>query len=194
MNHDRGIAGSHVDRPPAWRRIERIYGWCDANLEYYLMNLAYTLCTGIVFVEAVRRYLLRSQAPWSGQAAIYLFIWLSWIGCAYGLKSRAHLRFDELRRRLPYTAQFVLQELDYAVWILLSGIISWYAIDQMLIQAHLGSVVQGTDDFPLWVAFLGVPFGWSLVVWRAIHCAVEDIQRFRAGRPIMDTFSLEEAA
>jgi TRAP-type C4-dicarboxylate transport system permease small subunit len=158
------------------------------------MNLTYLLCTSIVFVEAVRRYLFRSQAPWSGQAAIYLFIWLSWIGCAYGLKSRAHLRFDEIRRRLPYTAQFLLQQLDYLVWISLCAIISWFAIQQMLIQYNLGSVVQGTDHFPLWVAFLGIPFGWALVFWRAVHCMIEDIGRFRAGRPIMDAFSLEEVA
>ena len=177
-----------------WPWVRTAYRWCDGNLEYRLMNLTYLLCTSIVFVEAVRRYLFRSQAPWSGQAAIYLFIWLSWIGCAYGLKSRAHLRFDEIRRRLPYTAQFLLQQLDYVIWILLCAIISWFSIQQMLIQYNLGSVVQGTDHFPLWVAFLGIPFGWALVFWRAVHCMIEDIGRFRAGRPIMDTFSLEEVA
>jgi len=177
-----------------WPWMRTAYRWCDGNLEYRLMNLTYLLCTSIVFVEALRRYLFRSQAPWSGQAAIYLFIWLSWIGCAYGLKSRAHLRFDEIRRRLPYTAQFLLQQLDYVVWISLCAIISWFSIQQMLIQYNLGSVVQGTDHFPLWVAFLGIPFGWALVFWRAVHCMIEDIGRFRAGRPIMDTFSLEEVA
>jgi TRAP-type C4-dicarboxylate transport system permease small subunit len=194
MNHEVAMAGTDTVRPGVWRWVRRGYGWCDDHLEYHLMNLTYTACTLIVFVEAVRRYVLRSQAPWSGQAAIYLFIWLSWIGCAYAVKSRAHLRFDEIRRRLPYTAQFVLQQLDHVIWILLSLVISWYAIEQMLIQAHLGSVVQGTDNFPLWVAFLGVPFGWGLVCWRAVGCVVEDIQRFRAGKPIMDTFSLTEVA
>lgn len=179
-------------RRGAWRVPGAIYRWCDANLEYQLMNLMYALCTGIVFVEAIRRYLFRSQAPWSGQAAIYLFIWLSWIGCAYGLKCRTHLRFDELRRRLPYTAQFALQQLDYAVWIGLGLIISVFAVKQMILQAELGSVVQGTDRFPLWVAFAGVPFGWSLVLWRALQGVAEDIRRFRAREPILDAFSLED--
>jgi TRAP-type C4-dicarboxylate transport system permease small subunit len=192
MAHE-SIAGRHVSTG-AWQWVRWTYRWVDANLEYRLMNLMYFLCTAIVFVEAIRRYLLKSQAPWSGQAAIYLFIWLSWIGCAYGIKARAHLRFDELRRRLPYTAQYLLQQLDYVAWIVVAAVISWFAIQQMLIQAEMESVVQGTDHFPLWVAFLGVPFGWALVLWRTIHCMVEDVYRYRAGKPIMDTFSLEEAA
>jgi TRAP-type C4-dicarboxylate transport system permease small subunit len=179
---------------PAGSMLRRACRWVDANLEYSLMNLIYTLCTLVVFTEAVRRYLFRSQFPWSGQAAMYLFIWLSWIGCAYGIKARGHLRFDEIRGRLPYTAQFVLQLFDYAVWIVLGAIISVTAIQQMRIQAEMGSVVQGTDHFPLWVAFIGVPFGWGLVLWRTVQCAAEDIRRYRAREPLVQAFSIKEAA
>jgi C4-dicarboxylate transporter DctQ subunit len=174
--------------------LRRACRWLDGNLEYSLMNTIYILCTLVVFVEAVRRYLFRSQFPWSGQAAIYLFIWLSWIGCAYGVKTRGHLRFDEIRRRLPYPAQFALQLVDYAVWIVLGTVISVTALHQMRIQADMGSVVQGTDHFPLWVAFAGVPFGWALVLWRTVQCIAEDIRRYRAGRPLLDRFSLDEVA
>lgn len=183
-----GRAASRVRDVP-----RRIYRWHDQNLEYVLMNLTYGLCTLIVFVEAFRRYVFRAQAPWAPYAAMYLFIWLSWIACAYAVKTRSHLRFEEIRRRLPYTAQFLLQLLDYAVWILLGVIISVYAVKQMTLQATMGSVIQGTDHVPLWPAFMGVPFGWALIVWRTLQCVVEDVRRFRAGKPIMDAFSLEEA-
>ena len=194
MNREVLLPETAAARPRGWRVAARIYRWCDGNLEYALMNTSYALCTLIVFVEAVRRYLFRSQAPWSAQAAMYLFIWLSWIGCAYGIKTRAHLRFDEIRDRLPYMAQFVLKLIDYAVWILIALITLVFSIKQIMLQAQLGSVVQGTDHFPLWVAFLGVPFGWSLVLWRTLQCIVEDVRRFRAKEPITDKFSLEEVA
>jgi TRAP-type C4-dicarboxylate transport system permease small subunit len=190
---EQAAAGS-VDARSSGGVFRRACHWLDANLEYSLMNTFYILCTLVVFAEAVRRYLFRSQFPWSGQAAIYLFIWLSWIGCAYGVKTRGHLRFDEIRRRLPYRAQFGLQLIDYAVWIVLGGVISLTALHQMRIQAAMGSVVQGTDHFPLWVAFTGVPFGWALVLWRTVQCIVEDIRRYREGRPLLDRFSLDEVA
>jgi TRAP-type C4-dicarboxylate transport system permease small subunit len=174
-----------------WRRF---YAWCDHRLEYVLMNVSYGLCTLIVFEEAARRYLFHSQAPWGGQAAMYLFIWLSWIGCAYAIRKRAHLRFDQIRHRLPYTMQFMMQLVDYAAWILIAAIIMFFSTKQILVQAQLGSVVQGTDHFPLWVAFLGIPFGWTLVVWRALQCAIQDIRRYQLRQTFSDTFSLEEAA
>jgi TRAP-type C4-dicarboxylate transport system permease small subunit len=192
MNDDAAV--SRAEPRPAGGLLRRAYGWLDGNLEYSLMNLIYILCTLVVFTEAVRRYVFRSQFPWSGQAAIYLFIWLSWIGCAYGVKTRGHLRFDEIRRRLPYTAQFALQLTDYAVWLVLGAIISVTAMQQMRVQIDMGSVVQGTDHFPLWVAFIGVPFGWGLVLWRAVQCVLEDIRRYRAGEPLVDRFSISDAA
>lgn len=158
------------------------------------MNVSYALCTLIIFEEAVLRYFFRSQTPWGGQAAMYIFIWLSWIGCAYAIKKRAHLRFDQVRHRLPYTVQFVLQLIDYAAWVLIAVIIFFFSTKQILLQAQLGSVVQGTDQFPLWVAFLGIPFGWTLVVVRSLQCAVEDFRRFRLKQPFTDSFSLDEAA
>lgn len=191
MNDEAVLA---AEARPADGVVRRAYAWLDANVEYSLMNVIYILCTLVVFVEAVRRYVWRSQFPWSGQAAIYLFIWLSWIGCAYGVKTRGHLRFDEIRRRLPYTAQFVMQLVDYTAWIVVGAIISVTAIQQMRVQMDMGSVVQGTDHFPLWAAFIGVPFGWGLVLWRAVQCVVEDLRRYRAGEPLVETFSLDEAA
>lgn len=173
-------------------RLRRFLAQCDARLEYVLMNVSYGLCTLIVFEEAVRRYLFKSQSPWGGQAAMYLFIWLSWIACAYAVKSRAHLRFDEIRMRLPYRAQFALQMLDYAAWIFLASIVLFFSVKQIIVQYGIGSVVQGTDSFPLWIPFLGIPFGWSIVVWRTLQCAREDIRRFRAGEPVVDTFSIQD--
>ena len=158
------------------------------------MNLSYGLCTLIVFEEAVRRYLFKSQTPWSAQAAMYLFIWLSWIACAFAIKKRAHLRFDEVRGRLPRRAQFALQLLDYAAWIVLAVIIFYFSIQQIVLQQRIGSVVQGTDHFPLWVACLGIPFGWSIVVWRTIQCAIEDFHRYRVGDSMVDRFSIDEIA
>jgi TRAP-type C4-dicarboxylate transport system permease small subunit len=185
---------SRAEPHPAGGVVRRAAAWLDANLEYSLMNFLYILCTLIVFTEAVRRYVWRSQFPWSGQAAIYLFIWLSWVGCAYGVKTRGHLRFDEIRNRLPYTAQFALQLFDYAMWLLVGAIISVTALQQMQVQMDMGSVVQGTDHFPLWLPFMGVPFGWGLVLVRAIQCVVEDIRRYRARESLIERFSIKDAA
>jgi TRAP-type C4-dicarboxylate transport system permease small subunit len=157
------------------------------------MLWSYSLCAAIICVEALRRYLFQSQAPWTPMAAIYLFIWLTWIACAYNVKTRTHLRFDALRKNLPYQLQFALQLVDHAIWVLLGIIITGYGFEQMTIQRRIGAVVQGTDNFPLWIAFMGVPLGWVLVLWRVIENIGADIRRFHRGEPLLDTQNLGEA-
>ena len=142
------------------------------------MLLCYSLCAGTICVEAVRRYLFRLQAPWTPVAAIYLFVWLTWIACAYNIKARTHLRFDALRKQLPYRLQFVLQLTDYAIWLLLGLVIVVYGLAQVKIQHKIGALMQGTDYFPLWIPFMGVPVGWILVLWRVVQNVREDAHRF----------------
>ena len=157
------------------------------------MIWTYSLCSGIICIEAVRRYLFRSQASWTPMAAIYLFVWLTWIACAYNVKTRAHLRFDALRKKLPYRQQFVLQLVDHVIWVLLGVIITVYGFEQMRLQHQIGALVQGTDDFPLSVAFMGVPLGWILVLWRVIQNVREDVHRFHQREPFREAPNLGEA-
>ncbi len=184
----------HAKPAAAPHAVRRFYNWVDQNLEYWLMNTCYLVIVLIVFEEAVRRYIFKSQTPWSAQAAIYLFIWMSWIGCAFAVKKRAHIRFEEIRNRLPYRAQFALLIVDHICWVALSVIIFVYSVQSVLLQARLGSTVQGTDNFSLWIAFLGIPFGWSLVVWRTLQCAFEDYQNFRAKKSLVQSFTIEDIA
>ncbi|MGH7770935.1 MAG: TRAP transporter small permease [Candidatus Binatia bacterium] len=169
-----------------WKRPRKVYVWCDQNLERLLMLWSYSLCSAIICVEAVRRYLFRSQAPWTPMAAIYLFVWLTWIACAYNVKARTHLRFDALRKKLPYHLQFALQLVDHAIWLFLGVIITLYGVEQMRIQRQIGALVQGTDNFPLWIPFMGVPLGWILVLWRVTQNVREDIRRFHKRESFLD--------
>ena len=80
--------------------------WIDQNLEKWIILAAYMTMGGIIFVEVIRRFVFSLQAPWSTSVPVYLFLWVTWLGCAYNVKIRTHLSFDELRLRMPYNAQF----------------------------------------------------------------------------------------
>ena len=73
--------------------------WLDANVEKIFILVCYVTMAGIIFVEVFRRFVFNEQVPWSTTVPVYLFLWIVWLGCAYNVKIRAHLRFDELRLR-----------------------------------------------------------------------------------------------
>ncbi len=120
--------------------------WLDENIEKVVILVNYVAMTGIIFVEVIRRFAFGQQAPWSSTIPIYLFLWVTWIGCAYNCKLRAHLRFEEVRVRLPYKGQFFCIVVDHLVWIGFSIIVIYFSLLQVQISIDNFAIVQGTDD------------------------------------------------
>ena len=158
-----------------------LFRWVDRNIEKIVILICYTTMAGIIFVEVIRRFLFNEQAAWSTTIPIYLFLWVTWMGAAYNVKIRTHLRFDELRVRLPYTAQFACLCLDALLWILFAAIVVVFSVEQVQLSYDNFSIVQGTDDVMQWWFYLATPVAWILLVVRALQNLSEDWQTYRRG-------------
>jgi TRAP-type C4-dicarboxylate transport system permease small subunit len=157
--------------------------WFDRNIERIIILISYTLMAAIVFVEVIRRFVFNEQVAWSSTIPVYLFLWVVWAGCSYNVKIRTHLRFDELRVRLPYWGQFACLMLDAALWILFSGVVIYYTCHQVMISRDNFAIVQGTDDVMQWWFYLATPVAFSLLIFRVLQNVAEDIAVFRSGKP-----------
>jgi TRAP-type C4-dicarboxylate transport system permease small subunit len=157
--------------------------WLDANVEKIVILVCYVTMAGIIFVEVIRRFLFNEQVAWSTTVPVYLFLWIVWLGCAYNVKIRAHLRFDELRLRLPYGGQFACLCLDALLWIIFAIIVIVYTGEQVRLSYDNFAIVQGTDDVMQWWFYLATPIAWSLLIVRVLQNLWHDLGDFRAGRP-----------
>ena len=54
------------------------------GIETFLMALITIALVAAIFIEVVCRYFLFISAAWAEELTRYLFIWLSYIGSAYG--------------------------------------------------------------------------------------------------------------
>jgi TRAP-type C4-dicarboxylate transport system permease small subunit len=169
----------------AMKRIRKLLACIDRDIEKVLMFITYMSCGGIIFVEVFRRFLFKVQEPWSTSIPIYLFIWLAWIGLAFNTKMRSHLSFPEVRGRLPYNAQFACLALDTVLWLTFGVIVMYSAWDQVAIMMRIGSVVEGTDNLPLWLAYLAVPVGWAWNMFRVLQNFYFDVKRFMRKEPFV---------
>ncbi|UCH73968.1 MAG: TRAP transporter small permease [Rhodospirillales bacterium] len=155
--------------------------WLDRNIEKIVILICYTTMAAIIFVEVIRRFLFNEQAAWSTTIPIYLFLWVTWMGAAYNVRIRTHLRFDELRVRLSHTAQFACLCLDAFLWILFAVIVVVYSIEQVQLSYDNFSIVQGTDNVMQWWFYLATPIAWILLVFRALQNLSEDWRTYRQG-------------
>lgn len=155
--------------------------WLDENIEKVIILVNYVAMTGIIFVEVIRRFVFNEQAAWSSTIPIYLFLWVTWVGCAYCCKTRSHLRFEEFRVRLPYGGQFFCMVLDHLTWIGFSLLIIFFSLEQVQIAYDNFAIVQGTDDIMQWWFYLATPVGFGLVIYRVLQNLFEDIGRYKRG-------------
>ena len=154
----------------------------DKSIEPVFMVFFYAALALIISIEVARRYFLGEQTQWGSVVSIYCFIWLSWLGCAYHVKRRTHLRFGELRKRFPRWLKASCYILDDLVWIVLAWIVVDSSITLIETQNRLGNVIEGTVSVPLSFATAAVPVGWILITYRALQDIVSVLQDFRHGR------------
>lgn len=158
--------------------------WIDDNLEKMMILVCYLAMTGIIFVEVIRRFAFGQQAPWSSTIPIYLFLWVTWIGCAYTAKKRSHLCFEELRSRLPYKGKFCAMMLDHILWVGFSLLVIYFAVEQVRLSYDNFAIVPGTDDVMQWWFYLATPVAFTLLIFRVAQNFLQDLGKFRRGEPL----------
>ena len=162
----------------------RLLRWIDANIERIIILVAYVFMAAIIFVEVIRRFVLSEQAAWSSTIPIYLFLWVVWIACAYNVRIRAHLSFDELRIKFSQRGQFICLMLDAVLWIVFSVIVIYYTTKQVLLSRDNFAIVQGTDEVMQWWFYIATPLAFALLIVRVLQNVAKDLSDYRNGRPL----------
>ena len=164
--------------------------WLDVNAEKTILLLAYVSCATIVAVSVFRRYVFSEQWAWSTSIPSYMFLWLTWLGAAYGVKIRAHLSFAAFRAVFPRRVQYGLMQLDYLLFLGLATVVIFNSYDLLVLQYVNFSVVPGTDNVPSWWFYSATPVGWTAVVVRILQNAWQDLSAMRSGAPLIVSGSL----
>ena len=169
---------------PVHRAIRAGLHRLDVNAEMVVLLLAYVSCAAIVAVSVFRRYVFSEQWSWSTSIPAYMFLWLTWLGAAYGVKIRAHLSFAAFRAVFPRRVQYCLMQLDYVLFLGLATVVIFQSYDLLVLQYMNVSVVPGTDNVPSWWFYSATPVGWAAVVVRILQNAWQDFRAMRNGEPL----------
>lgn len=78
------------------KRVNDVLGW----VEMAILGLFVTVMFAVVFGQVFFRYVLNQPSPWTEELARYLFIWISMIGAAYGVKQQSHFGFEMLVKKM----------------------------------------------------------------------------------------------
>ncbi|MEO5374315.1 MAG: TRAP transporter small permease [Alphaproteobacteria bacterium] len=155
------------------RVLDRLEEWIIASLV--------AAATLIIFAAVVHRhastvpflqnYALRLNMAWAQELCIYMFIWMAKFGAAYGVRTGIHVGVDLVltRLRAPWHGRVVL-------FGLLAGALFTAVIASL--GAHFVWRIAGTGqvsadmELPMWIVYLAVPCGSSLMCFRFLQVAL----------------------
>ena len=159
--------------------------WLDRNAERSLILVAYSSMALIIVYAVFERFVMKTQIPWSSSIPIYLFLWVTWIGCSYNVRKRTHLVFNDIRLRLSYGAQFACMWLDALLWLVFAAIVLYFTIEQTRLVEMNFAIVQGTDNVMQWWFYLATPLAWALLIVRVLQNVADDVSRYRRRQPFL---------
>jgi TRAP-type C4-dicarboxylate transport system permease small subunit len=159
--------------------------WLDRNAEKTLILVAYSAMSMIIVFAVFERFILKHMVPWSTSIPIYLFLWVTWIGCSRNVRQRTHLVFNDIRVRLPYGGQFACLCLDAVLWIVFAVIVLYFTIEQTRLVEMNFAIVQGTDNVMQWWFYLATPIAWALIIVRVLQNLLDDVRRYLQRKPFL---------
>jgi C4-dicarboxylate transporter DctQ subunit len=148
------------------------------HMEEGIVALFLAAATLILFVAIVHRYVSGVPAlweytqhvsfNWTQELTIYLLIWMAKFGAAYGVRTGIHVGVDVLVRSLPQAWQRFFVIFSLASGAFFTAIIAWLGT-RFVLRIHETGQVSPDLEMPMWVVYLAVPLGSTLMCFRFLE-------------------------
>ncbi len=150
-----------------------------------LILVAYSAMALIIVFAVFERFILKEMVPWSTSIPIYLFLWVTWIGCSHNVASAHTWCSTTSGCACRIALQFACMWLDAILWIVFGAIVLYFTIEQTRLVEMNFAIVQGTDNVMQWWFYLATPLAWALLIIRVLQNLWEDIGRWRRKEPFI---------
>jgi C4-dicarboxylate transporter DctQ subunit len=154
--------------------FNRVLDHIEEGLIAALMGAA----TLLTFVAVVMRYSTGAGISWAQELTIYLFIWMAKFGAAYGVRTGIHVGVDVLVRRLSPPYQRVFIGIGLGLGAFFTGVVALLGAKFVHFSYQTGQVSPDLD-WPMWIIYLAVPLGSSLMCYRFLQALTDFL---RSGR------------
>ena len=161
---------------PAEKRFF-LYRWVDhtATAGGVLAAVCLGIVTCIITYEVIMRYVFNSPTYWVGELSIYLCMGVGFLGAAYALKNDSHFSItiiiDRLSRKNRRRMRLLTNTMGLAYCLVFI-----YKGSEMAYMAYIiNDRSSGSMDTPLWIIWLLVPVGGTLLSLQFLKKLVEDV-------------------
>jgi TRAP-type C4-dicarboxylate transport system permease small subunit len=159
------------------------FRWANTLSEIagYLSAVALVLATLAMVHGVLTRYLFGRPTVWQTEVSIYLLVFVTFVGAAYGLKHHAHVGVDLLVERLPLRARLGARLFNGILSLVVVAVVLWTSYGTWW-EAVEGNFRSPTAlRAPLSAVYAIVPLGMLLVAFQYLAFLIEGFQGLLGG-------------
>lgn len=140
-------------------------------MEEIILVLALAVMTVISFANIVARNFASMSFSFTEEITINLFVLITFVGTAVGVRRYAHLSFTLLfdKGRQGFKKSIIL--FTTVSGLLLFGVLFWYGLQMVLFQMDIGQKTPALG-MPQWILSISLPFGAFLCILRTVQVGV----------------------
>jgi TRAP-type C4-dicarboxylate transport system permease small subunit len=161
------------------------FRWANATsqLTGYLSAVALLLATAAIMHAVASRYFLGEPTVWQTEFSIYLLMFVTFVGAAYGLRHHAHVGVDLLVQLLPQRGQLVMRLVAAVLSLAVVLVVLWTAYETWFEAYEAGWTTSTVWAPPLSIVYAILPIGMLFVACQYIAMIIEAGQALFGHRP-----------
>lgn len=165
--------------------------WFDDLVSKITLAACGCLLSVMVIIEGlgvIFRFVLHDSLSWSDELSGYLFVWLTCLGAAAGVKLRAHPEVKVLANRFPTGAKKILADATDCTVLMLGIVFVLYGSDMLNL---IGTETASSIEVSMYYPYLSIPVCGALLIFHSTvrialaHLVPED----RADPALLPAFS-----
>jgi TRAP-type C4-dicarboxylate transport system permease small subunit len=145
----------------------------------YLSGAAIAIATLVICYGVTIRAFGQSTI-WQTELTIYLLIFVTFVGGAYGLKHGSHVNVDLLVNRLPARARAVVELLAMALCLVLIVLVLVRSFEMWWLATTKGFRSGTAWNPPLTIPYAVLPLGMTLLALQYLALAWRRVRALRA--------------
>ncbi len=139
--------------------------------EYLEMSICVALISVIAVVlglQVFMRYVMQNSLSWSEELSRYLFVWLIYIGIAYGAKIMRHIKIDASLYLFPKKWRAYVVIIGDFLFLIFCFIVIAYSVKLVNRQIML-SQTSPAIGMPMWILYAAPAVGFGLTAIRQVQ-------------------------
>lgn len=142
------------------------------RLEEFIVVFTLVTMSIIAFINVLTRNFFDLSLAFTEEITINLFVFLTFVGAAIGVRKHAHLGFSLIVEKVSPMLRRGLIGIIGLISTLFFLLIAYYGIDMILFQMNINATTPALG-WPRWMFSLAIPIGMVLCAFRTIEVTVK---------------------